>query len=367
MGLKKRILYMMLYLVHLFRIFMPQKTDRITFISITQDHPTQDFRLLYDALQQEGRYDIRLLLMVYEPSLKSSVLFVFHSIRQLYALHTSKLVILNDNNYVVTNFKPANTKVLQIWHACGAVKKFGNQIHREYPIQNYDYVIANAERWITPYKEAFGVQPSQVMITGMPRADRLCDRRQRDRYQQAFYQKYPTLQGKTLILYAPTFRGNIVKGLRYEGMDMKQVVEALDEHCILMYKLHPLLKDVVLDDHERLLNVFDENLYMLMEVSDVLISDYSSILFDYALLQKKMVCYASDMQEYEDTIGFNIDLQQEMPCPICVQEEDVIRELNAYQTFDRLALRRFQTCFMPHTDGLNTQRVIALIHEIMDS
>ena len=60
--------------------------------------------------------------------------------------------------------KPKNVKVLQIWHACGAVKKFGNQIKRQYPVQNYDYVLCNAEYWKDPYSQAFNVEKDQPVF-----------------------------------------------------------------------------------------------------------------------------------------------------------------------------------------------------------
>ena len=53
----------------------------------------------------------------------------------------------------------------------GAIKKFGNVIKREYPIKNYDYVIANSEYWKVPYQEAFNVNKENVVVTGMPRVD----------------------------------------------------------------------------------------------------------------------------------------------------------------------------------------------------
>ncbi len=68
--------------------------------------------------------------------------------------------------------KPNNAKVLQIWHACGAVKKFGNQIKRQYPVHNYDYVLCNADIWKEPSHKLWG-KKNQVLVTGMPRIDTL--------------------------------------------------------------------------------------------------------------------------------------------------------------------------------------------------
>lgn len=365
MGLKKIILNLILYTMHLFRFLMPVRKNRITFISITQDHPTYDFKLLYDALKKEDKYDIRLNLVLYEHSLKADFLYLFNCMRQLYELHTSRMVIINDNNYVVTKFKRSSTNVLQLWHAAGAVKQFGNQIKREYPIQSYDFVLANAPVWIKPYQEAFGVGEDAIKVTGMPRLDRLCNQHQRLSYQKAFYKKYPHLKGKQIILYAPTFRGNIIDGLWHEGLDMEDLIQQLPEDTVLLYKLHPLLKGAKFPEQARLINVFDESLYMLMCVSTALISDYSSILFDYALLNKKIICYAPDMESYGKTIGFNIDYVNDMPCPICMLQEDVLQECLQLQAFNAKRLKGFRDRFMTYHDGKNTLRVLRLIHDIM--
>ena len=69
-------------------------------------------------------------------------------------------------------------------------KKFGNQIKRQYPVRNYDYVLCNAEYWKEPYSQAFGVNTNQVLVTGMPRIDTLLNRNERDE----FFLKYPELK-----------------------------------------------------------------------------------------------------------------------------------------------------------------------------
>ena len=68
-------------------------------------------------------------------------LYFLNTIKQIFVINTSALGIINDNNYVISNFKRKGVTVLQVWHAAGAIKKFGKVIKREYPIANYDYVI----------------------------------------------------------------------------------------------------------------------------------------------------------------------------------------------------------------------------------
>ena len=108
-------------------------------------------------------------------SLWMNFLYFLNTIRQIFVINTSALVIISDNNYVISRFKRKGVKVLQVWHAAGAIKKFGNAIHREYPIANYDQVICNGAYWKKPYSEAFNVSEEHVSVTGMPRLDHLLD------------------------------------------------------------------------------------------------------------------------------------------------------------------------------------------------
>ena len=361
MKLNKMILMFLLYCMNLFRFLMPMRKNRITFISLSMDHLEGDFYQIDKKLKEAGDFDIRYNLMIYKKSLSGDFLYLLNCLRQLYEINTSRLVFINDNNYVITKLKRDSTKVVQIWHACGAVKKFGNQIPRSYKIANYDYVVCASDIWKSSYAEAFGVNEEQVIVTGLPRTDALCDPKKVQSYRDKFFKKYPHLKGKYLILYAPTFRGNTIKGLNYVELDMNRVIDQLDDQSYFLYKMHPLLADVGFGEHERLVNVNKENLYMLMCACDCLISDYSSIIFDYSLLKKKMLIFASDYEDYRKTIGFNVDYMKEMPCPICKKTEELIECLkNKEETYIK-ETALFQKKYMPYEDGKNVDRIIDLV------
>ena len=365
MGLAKMVLTAMLSICNLFRFLTPIKANKITFISMTADHLEHDFLALDRCLKKRGGYDLHYNLIVFKKGLLDDFRYMLNCFRQLYEINTSKLIILNDNNFVVTKFKRKGTYVLQTWHACGAIKKFGNQLTtRQYPVKNYDVILANSSYWTQAYSEAFGVKQEQIAITGMPRVDVLMDQAYVHRQQVLFDQKYPQLKNQYKILYAPTFRGNVIDGLRYDTIDFEKLLAQLPKDTVILYKMHPLLKNISLGEQERFLNVSDEELYMLLCSCDCLVSDYSSILFDYSLLHKKAVCYASDYQDYAHTIGFNVKYKEEMPMDICESEKELLACLQT-RDFDEERLRRFQQRFMEHTDGKNTERVSDLIERIM--
>ena len=106
-----------------------------------------------------------------------------------------------------------------------------------------------------------------------------------------------------------------------------------------------------------------EDLYTLMQVSDCLISDYSSVIFDYSLLNKPMISYIPDIQEYKQSIGLNINFD-DFPGPICTDENQLVEALKL-ENYDYDKLSYFQMKYMVFTDGKNTSRVVNTIDQIM--
>lgn len=361
MSLQKLILGFSLWLVDVLTFFVKQDPNRITFVSLTQDHLMSDFFLIDEYLKKES-FDVHYNLIVFEKNWMGDLKYFFNCLKQLIDLKKSRLVIINDNNFVISHRKPKKTKVLQVWHACGAIKKFGNEIHRQYPIRNYDAILANAKAWQPIYASSFGVREDQVYVTGMPRLDTLLDWKQQEAKIKEFYCKYPQCKNKKLYLYAPTFRGNIIDGFQIQSIDFKKLEDELTD-CIFLCKFHPLLKEAHVDS-TIVVNVNEEDLYTLFGVSDCLISDYSSIFLDYSLLNKPMIAYVDDLESYEQTIGLNVDLRREFPGPVCFDEEQLVESLK-HLTIDP-RLKTFQEKYVVYTDGKNTERVVSLIRELME-
>lgn len=359
MGLSKCILNIALAFIDLCTFWIRPKKNRITFVSLTQDHLDSDFKLLYDALVKEEKYEIHTNLLIFKQSLSGKLHYFFNCLKQLIEYKKSSLVILNDNNYVISHRKPKNCQVLQVWHACGAIKKFGNEIKREYPIRNYDAILSNADAWKEVYSRSFDVSKDQVYVTGMPRCDLLLKSKK-----EALLKKYPQCKNKKVALYAPTFRGNIIHGFQVVSFDIAKVQKACQD-WIILYKFHPLLGNISFQDTNAI-QVNQEDLYELMQLSDCLISDYSSVILDYSLLKKPILAYLPDYEEYMNTIGMNITLD-EYPGPICTNDKELIQALKAMDSYDYTKEESFQKKYMQYKDGKNTQRCIQLINKMMDS
>ena len=359
MGIKKIIINIILKIANIFVLRCSIKQGQIAFISLESNQLESDLELIYQELKKENKYSLKMVLINYnKKSLINNFLYMLNCIKQIYVINTSKVVLITDNNYVISNFKRPGVKVIQVWHATGAIKKFGNAIKREYPIKNYDYVIANSDYWKQPYQEAFNVSEQGVIITGMPRVDHLVDPYYLTQAKARMYSRYPILKGKKVILYAPTFRGNIYQGFKTVDFDAQAVLNALGEEYVIIFKFHPLLLKTTLSDDSRVINMNHENTHDLFAVCDVLISDFSSIIFDYSLLNKPMCFFVPDLDEYIETLGCFVDYRRVMPGAICYNETQVIAALQGNKKYD---IKAFRDMFFKYQDGHNTQRIVMFI------
>lgn len=362
MGLKKIVLNIILGFVNFFVKFVKIKENQVSFVSLEANHLESDLLLLYNQLKKDDYLKIKKVLIGYDKNnLIQDFFYMLNCIKQIIVINTSKIVFIRDNNYVISHFKREGVCVIQIWHACGAIKKFGNAIKREYPIQNYDYVLANSDYWKEPYSQAFHVLPENVISTGLPRVDCLCQNHYIENTREKMLKKYPFLKGKRVILYAPTFRGNIYQGFQTVSFDALKIIRALRDDDYLIYKFHPLLKNIQLAKHDRIINMNQEDTHELFTISDVLISDFSSIIFDYSLLNKPMCFFVPDLENYLKELGCFVDYST-MPGAICKNEDDLISSLLQMKHYD---IESFKNRFFKYQDGHNIDRVIAFVYQIL--
>lgn len=362
MGIQKIILNIILTIESFIVSLFPIKSNKITFVSLESDHLTSDMKLIHDKLDL-SEFDIHLCLIKYHKDLWGQFLYFINCMKQLYLINTSKIVLLHDNNYVVSHFKRKGVTVIQVWHACGAIKKFGNAIQREYPIANYNYVLATSSYWQNAYSQAFSVPQSHVLPIGLPRTDELFNTHWLENRKNELYQKYPILKDKHIILYAPTFRGNIYKGFSAIPFNALKIINELPENYILLYKFHPLMGNYQLSEHERILNMNHEDTHALFSISDYLISDYSSIVFDYMILQKKLLFFVPDLEEYSQSLGMFVDLK-DLKCPICQNEKQILKTIQN-ELYDDNCMKELKNLFFHNQDGKSTERVVTFLRGII--
>lgn len=324
-----------------------RKKGRIQFLTNESVKPEGNFKLIMDELKKRGIKDVEFYGVKFTGTLSSKIHYLFVCMKQLYLCRRASLVILNDNNYVISTFKPSGLKVLQIWHACGAVKKFGSQLeNRQYKIRGYDKIVCCHPYWVDVFSEAFSTPKESFEVTGLPITDDLVKE-----------QKEPD----NIISYLPTFRGTSMGKLKYVSLEnSEKFIASLPEGWVFQTKHHPL---VPIPSTTK-----DKSLNQILSESKIIITDYSSIMFDASLLKDRTILvYAPDYEEYGDTVGYNIDLQSDFEGYIAKDEETLSFLINREAEKQVPNSKKIRDKYMKYVDGKNIDKVLSTIEGMMSS
>lgn len=355
------------------------KRKKVAIISRESNEKTLDVAMLEAELKRRGA-DVRVLskLLTKEKSLKA-LAYAGHVMKQEAAILASDVVVL-DTYCIPASMIPhrKGTKVVQMWHALAAIKKFGWQtVGREggssektarlMKMHNgYDYVICPGDITAEHFCEAFRVDRSKVVKRGLPRIDYIksvaCGER-RDDMSAKILTAYPQLKaGKKTVLYAPTFR-------RGKAVDVQSLIDALDpEKYNIIVKLHPLYRGSSVEEGIRTANViYDEDFssYDWLSVADAVISDYSSLVVEATLADKPLFIYAYDLEEYEENTGLNIDFDSEPISPYVFRDAAALANAvgSADTDYDFGALRAFRDRYI----DIDTENCTAALAEFIVS
>lgn len=284
-----------------------------------------------------------------------------------YHLATASYV-LQDNIFLPIAYLrfSKSVKIVQLWHGTGTIKKFGQDANEgslkklEWKAnQTITHLIVNSEYTKEQYAKSFGVPLERIFIWGLPRTDELFSDAVRAEKSQTFYEQYPNLTGKRLVLYAPTFRDQEVEDPKME-LDIEYLEKNTSEDIVYLVKLHPFVAaNFTREDSERFVNVSSYgDINTLLFVSDILITDYSSIIFEYCILERPMIFYAYDLENFsENGRGFYEDYYSYVPGPV-VTESVKIAELidTGFDYSNRVKV--FKKRSYSYLDGHSVQRFI---------
>ena len=367
MKLKSIVLTIILALFYPFTFLFRVHQNRITFISLEHDNLSKDFKILHDELNAKQEYEIKPLLFKFQPTFLGQLQYGLACIQQLFVLQSSKLVIIDYNNFVISKFPHLKeVKVLEIWHATAALKNFGNCVQRDYEIKNYDYAIANSDFYKGVYAQAFNLPEENVLVTGIPNNDKIFDDHFVQDTKVRLLEKYPVLANKKVITYAPTFRGRISTYFKEAKIDLARVHQALGEDYVIIYKAHPLISGSAYENNPHVLFIEEEPISSIFCVTDVLITDYSAIAVDWMVFDKPIIAYVPDFKSYSKKPGLTIDYLQEFPGAVTFNEGELIQAL---QATDSTSYQKERALFFKKTynycDGKATERVLKVIENLM--
>ena len=317
--------------------------------------------LLYRRLKK--RSDFRIVEHYLDYGTAGAAAVAKHStgFMQLYA--AAAFVVICDNFLPAASCrKREETKVIQLWHACGCYKKFGYDAKDDIPenyhganvYRNADLVTVSGEAAVRPFSSAMRLPESCVKPLGVSRTDLYFRDGWIRRCRQRFYEEYPQAKDKKIVLWAPTFRGNA--GIpELLNLNLEKLQEELGENWLVLARLHPHMAD---EPGSRFrCRIPTEELY---PVTDVLIADYSSLIYEYLMFRKPLVLYVPDLEEYRSRRGFYMDIAQ-IPGQIVTREKELageVKKADQKQAAQDEKLDAFLSDYMGACDGKATERIV---------
>jgi CDP-ribitol ribitolphosphotransferase len=329
-------------------VFYPLKVrDRIVLGSIRFNELEGNLKFIYDELVAQGeKREIIQLCTKSSISPKDAFKMLKFHIKSLYYLATSKYFVIDDYFFpIYVHPHKKEVKVIQVWHGCGAFKKFGySVVDKEFGYDKkkikkmkiheyYDFALVSSAYVIPFYSEAFNMDSKKIISIGVPRTDIFYRKEKNEKIKQRLYREYPFLKDKKIIIYAPTFRG---KSIFFTSFDEKALdIEKLNKFLaskgfILIIKCHAYINNkkmkTIIRENEGFAYDFSDyqNINELFLISDMLISDYSSVIFEYSILEKPMIFYPPDIEEYKNERGFYLDYEKDLPGPVVKNTEEII-------------------------------------------
>ncbi|MBS4178109.1 CDP-glycerol glycerophosphotransferase family protein [Lederbergia citrea] len=369
---------------NLFKLF-PLK-DKVTFVITFGDNS----KYVYDEIKKQKRpVDI---VVLYKG--KSSFYFtphndvtlipldtfnIFDFFRRIFHLATSKYILI-DNYFgflAAIKFK-RGVECIQLWHASGAIKKFGaedisvdkrskraqERFFRVY--KNFHKVIVGSDVMADIFMKAFNLSDKNILRTGIPRTDFFYNEEIQHNMIEKLIEGNPALKNKKKILYAPTYRDQQLDHFEMK-LELDKMFDELGPDYIVLLRLHPAVKHV--SNYSELYpgfvydyssSTYDINELLL--ISDYLITDYSSIPYEFSLLNKPMIFFAYDLDTYKKERGLWDDYEKMVPGPVVKKTTDIIHLMKENQ-FDLEQVRNYAGKWNKYSTGNSSEKLVKYMFE----
>lgn len=293
----------------------------------------------------------------------------WQKLKMNYHIFTSRVIVTDDYLRYLQNLPLRDSqRVIQLWHACGAFKKFGQygssmsvDMDRATHVQ-YSLVSVSSESVREVYADAFDIDIHKVQALGCPRTDNFFDREWLENTREKIYTRYPEWREKEVILYAPTFRdGKKGRSAFCAELDFERLSRKLLPEQIFIVCPHPVMKSRIVErEYYNIREIRDFSANELMIVSDMLITDYSSVIFEYVLLDKPIVFYCYDLEDYDR--DFYIHYPEDLPGRVFRTQEELTKYICGENRYDqREQYEEFVERYMSACDGHSCERIAEVI------
>ncbi|WP_043929973.1 CDP-glycerol glycerophosphotransferase family protein [Bacillus sp. EB01] len=360
----------------LFSALFKIKEKKVTFASYRDTELKGNLACIHQEFRDKyPEYEAAFLFKKLSTTKLGKASYLLHMMKASYHLATSRFFIIDDYYFPVYAIKPrSGTDIVQLWHAAGAFKKFGlSTIDKSFGPSatylkhlkihsNYTKVYVSSAEVVPHYAEAFDMTEKNIFPLGIPRTDYFFKDNIHKELTSRFFERYPSLMGKKLMLYAPTFRGKS----HYQGhfklpLDFSEMQEELGDGYALIVHLHPYMRGNV--ETQGKLEGFvchiqgEFTIEELLVLSDILITDYSSVIFDYSLLCRPIAFIADDLEDYKAERDFYYEFESFIPGPFYTATKPLSQWIKAGE-FDLEKVIRFRDRFFDYHDGKSSSRIV---------
>jgi CDP-glycerol glycerophosphotransferase (TagB/SpsB family) len=283
----------------------------------------------------------------------------------------SRVIVLDDFYPMIyqVNVRP-DTALGQVWHAVGAFKRVGHsraglpggpvpgsRLHR-----NYTWATASSEAVRADVAESFGIDVGRVHALGVPRTDPLVDAQVVAAARERVRTRLGIAPGVRMVVFAPTFRGHGMRTAHYDVdlVDWEALAKDLAPEWALVVKMHPFVRPLA-ESRPGLRGVTDvtqvREMTELMMAADVLVTDYSSAIFEFALLRRPIVFFAPDIEEYTASRDFYRPFSRYVIGPLVTRASDLAPAIRS-ASVDEAVFDGFLQEFASACDGHSSERIV---------
>lgn len=360
---------------NLSRKFFKVRNNRVVLLSAHNESFTDSLGAVGRLIENDGGFEVLRIsgsdLKINKSGIGTTVKSLFRAVHFFtvgaFRLATAKYVFLNDNFMPMADLDFSNEAVItQLWHAEGAFKKFSLSLDLPEDIRKRSiegckkltYVVCSSKGVVPVYAEAFNMPESRVLPLGSARTDEFFKSDKSAEIKSNLNSLYPLTKGKKLILYAPTFRDTAEDDAKLlDSFDFERFNREFGNEYALLVRLHPQIhRSKPLPDF-----VTDATSYKsaaeLCLACDILITDYSSICMDFALLNKRCIFYAFDLQKYATERSFYFDYESFVPGDIAHDFDALVQAIKNPRN-DEQKLARFREFNFDIPDGNAARRII---------
>lgn len=336
----------------------PVRKGRILFADAHSSGLTANMKPVYQKLLDSG-YDIELYCMDMQAMSVCETLAFMRQFMKAYA--QAEYVFITSYFLPVSSCrKREGTTVVQLWHSGGLMKKMGYDTEEDIPkyykgnpTANYDLVTVSAPCCELVWEKALHLPNGSASALGLPRTDIYFNEDWNAENIRRFYDQHPEARDKKICLYAPSFEGNAAHPYnRNIESGILETMKKLEDEWFFIIKVHPHMKRDYPD------NISDFATEELFAVTDLLITDYSSVVYDYLLYRKPFLLYAPDLEDYKHDRGLYLEYES-LPSPV-IRSAEALENALRQETWQPYISGLDKCCdeYMGACDGHATERII---------